>query len=52
MPSNYSYALNRMLKLEQHLKKNDELRTNYFKIMEDLFGSGHAMTIDKAEAEK
>ena len=52
MPNNYSYALNRMLKLEQRLQKNDELRKNYFKFMGDLFGSGHAVAIDEAEAER
>ena len=26
-----------MLKLEQRLKRNDELRVNYFKFMGDLF---------------
>ena len=51
MPNNYSYALNRMLKLSQRLKKDDELRTRYFKFMGDLFGSGHVVTIDEAEAE-
>ena len=35
--NNYPYALNRMLKLEQRLRKNDELHTNYFKFMGDLF---------------
>ena len=52
MPNNYSYALNRMLKLDQRLKKDDELRTKYFKFMGDLFSSGHAVTVDEAEAEK
>ena len=52
MPNNYSYALNRMLKLEQRLKKNDELRVSYFKFMGDLFGSGHAVTVNQAEAER
>ena len=41
-----------MLKLEQHLKKNDELRINYFKFMGDLFGSGHAVAINPSEAER
>ena len=49
MPNNYSYVLNRMLKLDQRLKKDDELHTKYFKFMGDLFGSGHAVTVDEAK---
>ena len=52
VPNNYSYALNRMLKLEQRLKKNNELCVNYFKFMGDLFGSGHAVTVNLSEAER
>ena len=48
MSDNYQYALNRMLKLEQWLKKNDELRINYFEFMGELFGSGHAVAIDQS----
>ena len=40
-----------MLKLEQRLKKNDELHVNYFKYVGDLFGSGHAITVNLSEAE-
>ena len=52
MPDNYQYALNRMLKLEQRLKRNDELRINYFKFMGDLFGSGYAIAVNPSEAER
>ena len=50
--NNYSYELNRMLKLEQRLKKTDELCVSYFKFMGDLFSSGHAVTVNQAEAEQ
>ena len=52
MSNNYSYALNRMLKLDQRLRKDEELHTKYFKFMGYLFGSGHAVTFDEAEAKK
>ena len=51
VPDNYQYALNRMLKLEQRLKKSDKLHVNYFKFMDELFGSGHAIVFDQSEAE-
>ena len=51
VPNNYSYALNRMLKLDQRFKKNEELRIKYFKFMGDLFSNGYAVTVDKSEAE-
>ena len=44
--NNYQYALNHMLKLEQRLKKNDELRSNYFKFMGELFASSHVVALD------
>ena len=40
-----------MTKLEQRLKKNDELREKYFKFMGELFSNGHAITVDEKEAE-
>ena len=43
LPNNHQYALNRMLKLEQRLKRNDELKNNYFKFMGELFKHGHAV---------
>ena len=52
VPNNYSYALNRMLKLEQRLKKNDKLRVNYFKFMGDLFSSGHTVAVSPSESER
>ena len=33
LPNSYQYALNRMLKLEQHFKKYNELKGNYLKHM-------------------
>ena len=37
VPNNYSYALNRMHKLELRLKQNKDLHVNYFKFMDDLY---------------
>ena len=41
-----------MLKLEQRLKRNDELCINYFKFMGDLFKNGYAISVDLSEVER
>ena len=46
LPNNHLYVLNRMLKLEQRLKKN------YFKFMGKLFKDGHAVEIDPSESDQ
>ena len=38
-----------MLKLEQHLKKNVDLKNNYFKFMGELFTHGHVVEVDPSE---
>ena len=40
-----------MLNLEQRLKRNDELRINYFKFMENFFKNGYAIAVDSSETE-
>ena len=50
--NNYQYALNRMVKLEQRLKKNNDLKENYFKFMGNLFRSGHTVVVNPSENEE
>ena len=52
LPNNYQYTLNRMVKLEQRLKKNNDLKNNYFKFMGDLYKNGHAVVVDSSENEE
>ena len=41
-----------MLKLEQRLKRNDQLSSNYFRFMGELFTSSHAVAVDQLQAER
>ena len=41
-----------MVKLEQCVKKNYDIKKNYFKFMSDLFTSGHAVVVDTSETER
>ena len=45
LPNNYTYALNRMLKLEHRFKKNKSLQSEFLEFMGKLLQEKHAVLL-------